>query len=228
MVKQFFRNLILGSRQIASTGEYKYAMLRGEYALGLIFCCFFYIVYNGLIQVFDYIPYYILGIVFGFIILYLNRKAHFQYSTIVFLITINLMVYVFADIQSPFGSVFLFFSLCAMLGVVFLHDNYKLLSYVFVILPFILGLLAFYFDLNLLGTATTTKWNFLINFTISMIMSLLFVRFLLKRNANEIHERELIEEELKIQNELLTKTNKELDHFVYSVSHDLRAPLSSI
>ncbi|MCU0436356.1 MAG: PAS domain S-box protein [Raineya sp.] len=44
----------------------------------------------------------------------------------------------------------------------------------------------------------------------------------------DIHERKLAEEKLIQTNEELSKANSELDRFVYSVSHDLRAPISSL
>ncbi|MFN6945676.1 MAG: PAS domain S-box protein [Cytophagaceae bacterium] len=44
----------------------------------------------------------------------------------------------------------------------------------------------------------------------------------------EIHEREKIENALRVKNKELIKTNKDLDNFVYTASHDLKAPVSNI
>lgn len=44
----------------------------------------------------------------------------------------------------------------------------------------------------------------------------------------KINERKVAEERIKKQNRMLEKTNLELDNFVYSASHDIRSPLTSL
>jgi len=49
-----------------------------------------------------------------------------------------------------------------------------------------------------------------------------------KELNDEIQVRKQIEEKINISNAQLRKANIELDNFVYSVSHDLRAPIASV
>ena len=46
--------------------------------------------------------------------------------------------------------------------------------------------------------------------------------------SRDVTEQKHIENQLKAQNKELSKVNEELDRFVYSASHDLRAPLLSV
>ena len=44
----------------------------------------------------------------------------------------------------------------------------------------------------------------------------------------DIDDRKRAEQEILLKNDQLAKINEELDRFVYSASHDMRAPLSSL
>lgn len=368
-MKWSFRNLLLGSKRIPSRTEYKFAMLRMQVALLLLVVSLFYVVFdyfNGLIE---FIPWYGLMAAVAIFSMVLNRRQHTHAASIIILVTINIMIFLFADVDHPIGGVYFYFIASSVTGLVlFGKEDHLFLRFIFGLLPIALGITARLWDFNIIPlpsrNESVSQITFLANYVIGLFTTFIVVHFLISRNREseqslitseqaiskasealrrsearyalalqgtragiyewylrenrvevsdhwrsllgyspsemlhvtletfltmvhpedaartsasvmnhvknqlpyqnevrlktkegtyrwfqdsgigktdesgelrvvigsiiDIHERKMTEEQVRLQNELLEKANQELDYFVYSVSHDLRAPLSSI
>jgi signal transduction histidine kinase len=221
----FVTNIVWGKKPVKSRQEFKYAMLRGEFALIIATVGIFYSILDSSNGVVVFLPLYAIMIAMSGLSIILNRYRYYTTATILILIVINFLIYLFADVDHPNGGVFFYFMTSTMAGLILLSYYQSRLGLLFAFLPVAMGYLAYFTDINLIPVpvyeANMITINFIANFTISLFATVFMLQFLLNRNNES-------EQSLVRQNELLEKANKELDHFVYSVSHDLRAPLSSI
>lgn len=95
----------------------------------------------------------------------------------------------------------------------------------------ILFVLSYLFPMVFLTNHFTIPQPLLLSVHLGMI-TMFFVSSLIGRAISDFRKKEneltLQKKQLENANELLNKTNSELDRFVYSVSHDISAPLKSI
>ena len=182
-----FRNFFVGPASITSRKEFKYAMLRGQFACITCSVALFYTILDSINGVQVFIPWYGLLAGFAIVSLLLNRKKYYTAATILQLTLINSLIFLFADVDHPYGGVYFFFLTCSSSGIILLNYYNRPLSIVFAMLPILLGFLAFTYDLKIIPPPiyeeNMIRINFLANLTIGIVSNVFVVFFLINRNA---------------------------------------------
>jgi signal transduction histidine kinase len=238
-LKSLFKFVLIGKEYIPSLRDYKYALLRGQFTVITILVSLFYISLDSVNGVYEFIPWYFVLFVLSVGILILNRLKYYGVATVALLIIINGIVYLFADVDIPQGGVFFYFMTCSILGLIMGAYYSTRIGIFFAFLPIALVSVAYFFESNVMPPPSydpvMIQINFMANIIIGITSNIVVVYFLISRNReseqslrdNEQHSIK-IAEEISEKNVQLAKTNEELDRFVYSASHDMRAPLSSL
>jgi signal transduction histidine kinase len=225
-MKRAIRNLIIGKNNyIDSWTEYRKVILSGHYALIAITVCLLYTIIDLSWGIARPVPVYLFCIAVLFVALILHRKGKHCSAYYVIFPTLNFVVYLFASSEAPAtGSYILFLPIALGAFAVF---NYKqrFVAVNLAALTYSLFVLAYFGDFSILPKRMYSEQeqmaNFLINFAVALPTSILAIYLLISLNHH--NGRELVN-----SNRMLKKLNEELDRFVYSTSHDLRAPLSSV
>ena len=162
----------------------------------------------------------------------LNRQQYYLAAKVVLGLTVNLTIFFFASIEPIETGLSFLFVVCALGAISTLGLEHKKLAFVFVSLPALLFVFSVVFDLEIFirkpTTADYVQMNRIINFMATFVAAVLMFYFLLSLNNHSERALRENEKQLHDKNKELVKTNTELDRFVYSASHDLRSPISSV
>lgn len=225
-LKKGIRNLIIGEDKfIESYAEYKQVMLSGQFALMAIFICLIYFFIDLFTGIYITLPVYGTAIFFLVFSVIIHRQGDHCLANYFLLPTINILVYLLAASESPNTGIFIYFLVNSIAAFAVFNYKQRKLSILFAVFTYILFLAAYFIEYSLLPKRNYSEQMMLlsavINFTFALPAGLMAVYLLI--SLNHYNASQLVQ-----NNSLLVKTNAELDRFVYSTSHDLRAPLTSV
>jgi len=156
---------------------------------------------------------------------FLVRINRLNFAKIFGLLSFNTIIYLVAASETHLTNINLYFITGGIAALVLYDYQEKIKSFGFITFSFALYLLARFSPYSILPNRDFTPQEVsiisLFNLAIFGYVTTYLVILLLKGNY-------LKKEDLKRQNAELVKINNELDRFIYSSSHDLRAPLSSL
>jgi signal transduction histidine kinase len=221
-----YRDFVLGKGVfIPSRVDFKNAILRSQLAVITMVVAVSYIfidIYHG---IGGNEPYYMGVAVMALITILLNRFQKYRLATILFLLLINFSIFYFSAID-PFGSgVFMLFAVTSLMAFALLGYKNMKLAFLFIALSISLFLISYWVDFDFVTERIYSKeylqFSYTTNFLVTLTCSIAIMYFMM-----DVHHHS--EKAILDKNDQLRKANAELDRFVYSASHDLKAPLSSL
>lgn len=169
-------------------------------------------------------------VIFSCYLLY--RSGYIESARIIGLAFLNITFAIYASVLPMETGIYFFYFPMIAISFAIYDSTEKKQRWFFISLSVFCLALLFSTDFKLLGdiqieAADIQVW-FLVNLFSSALVLIACMNFTIQLNTEtEIHLHDLARE-IKVQNVSLEKTNAELDRFLYSTSHDLRAPLMSI
>jgi signal transduction histidine kinase len=162
----------------------------------------------------------------------LNRFGYFEPSKIIGLLGYNISIFLVSSSESHDSGVYLHFITCSTVAIALFSYEVRWRTYLFISFSTILFILIHLVSFDIIAFREIPPFQakiFFIAHCVGMTIISTYCLFMIL-GANYSSKKRLIENRkvIETQNQELRKTNEELDRFVYSASHDLRAPLSSI
>lgn len=225
-MKKAIRDLIIGkTTYIESWTEYRQVMLSGQINLMAIIFAITYLAIDLARGGFSTTPVYFFVIGSLVIPLYLHRKGDHCTANYFLFPILNFAVYLFTSSESSYTGAALLYIPIALGAFAVFNYKQRTVAISFAVVTYLLFMVTYLLDFSILPkriyNETELLWNLVINFSVVLPSSILAIYLLISLNHH--NARALVK-----SNAMLTKSNEELDRFVYSTSHDLRAPLASV
>ena len=225
-MKKAIRNFIIGKDvYIESRNDFKQIMLSGQYALVSLFAIVFYMALEISGDLTWPFIAYAFSVALVSLSLVMHRFGRHSVANCLLFPTLNILLYLVVSSESKVTGSFLFFFPLAIGSTAVFNYSRRRVGVIFIVLSLLLLSLSISDLFALMPyrsySLEVIQVSMIRNVTIAFALSVIVVSILISLNHR-------ITQQLECSYKQTKDLNNELDRFVYSTSHDLRAPLLSI